>query len=71
MEELGNKKFTTTCITNENKISQTCVYCFRLLSLPRQKVMVKGKMIQKNINGAFICYKQETVFQLCLSIYPI
>ncbi|KAI8082403.1 hypothetical protein BDF21DRAFT_381973 [Thamnidium elegans] len=52
---------STTCITNENKTSQTCVYCFRPLSHSKQKAIVKGEMIQKSINDAFICYNQTCV----------
>lgn len=28
---------TTTCITNENKTSQTCIYCFHPLSYPSKE----------------------------------
>ncbi|KAI8047018.1 hypothetical protein BDF21DRAFT_311830, partial [Thamnidium elegans] len=48
----------TTCITNENKASQTCLYYLCPLYHTKQQVTVKGKMIQKSINGTFICYNQ-------------
>ncbi|KAI8067201.1 hypothetical protein BDF21DRAFT_315011, partial [Thamnidium elegans] len=51
----------TTCIANENKASQTRVYYLCPLCHTNQKVMVKGKMLQKSINGAFICYNQACV----------
>ncbi|KAI8067315.1 hypothetical protein BDF21DRAFT_345642, partial [Thamnidium elegans] len=41
--------------------SQTCVYRFHPLSHSKQKLMAKGKMIQKSINSVFIYYNQACV----------
>ncbi|KAI8067205.1 hypothetical protein BDF21DRAFT_315820, partial [Thamnidium elegans] len=51
----------TTCITNENKAAQTCIYYLCPLYNTKRQVMMKKEMIQKSINDAFICYNQACV----------
>lgn len=44
------------CVTNENLTSQTCVFCFGLLSHPRIKKQAKnGKIYTRTINGSMYC----------------
>ncbi|KAG1174754.1 hypothetical protein G6F71_004662 [Rhizopus microsporus] len=49
------------CVTNENKKSQICVFCFKKLAHPKRKEVKNGKAIFKSINGAFICTNPSCV----------
>ncbi|KAI8047205.1 hypothetical protein BDF21DRAFT_405151 [Thamnidium elegans] len=46
-KQRSHGKSNTTCITNENKATQTCVYYLYPLYRTNQKVMMKRKMVQK------------------------
>ena len=49
------------CVTNGNKASQICVFCFKKLAHPKRKEVKKGKAIFKSINGAFMCTNPSCV----------
>ena len=59
-------RYTGVCITNENKTSQTCVYCFSSLSHPRATYTVLDKenkptVVKRMVKGAFLCRNPHCV----------
>ena len=49
------------CVTNENKKSQICVFCFKKLAHPKRKEVKDGKTAFKSTNGAFMCTNPSCV----------
>ncbi|ORE18386.1 hypothetical protein BCV71DRAFT_179600, partial [Rhizopus microsporus] len=49
-------------VTNENKTSQICIFCFKLAH-PKRKEIKNGKTAFKSTNGAFMCTNPS-----CISI---
>jgi hypothetical protein len=56
-----HSKYTTVLVTNENKTSQICVYCFSSIVHPKREVIVKGKRVYKEVNGSFMCTNPKCV----------
>ncbi|KAI8884326.1 hypothetical protein K501DRAFT_164491, partial [Backusella circina FSU 941] len=52
---------TTVCITNENKTSQTCGYCFSPIVHPRQRLVIKNKEVLKECPSASQCINPACV----------
>ncbi|CAO3699750.1 unnamed protein product [Rhizopus microsporus] len=49
------------CVTNGNKASQICVFCFKKLAHPKRKEVKDGKTAFKSTNGAFMCTNPSCV----------
>lgn len=51
-----NSSYTSVCITNEHKTSQTCLFCFKKLQRP---LRVTGNTKLKVVNGTFQCVNPD------------
>ena len=56
-----HSKYTTVLVTNENKTSQTCVFCFSSVFHPKQQINYKGNFSLK-ISMVLSCASIPDVF---------
>ena len=54
-----HRRYGTVVKTSEHNTSQRCLTCFSPIVRPLVKVMVKGEMKTKSVQGSSICYNSN------------